>query len=85
MSNQNNNENNEDERAIIALGNIFKIFALIATLFVIALLIYIAFNSEKSAESMLHYALSIPHSSLKLSFSEHIEEDLRVFSLVRFF
>lgn len=56
MSNQNNNE---DERAIIALGMVFKIFALIATIFIIALLIYISFHSEKSAESIIHYALML--------------------------
>ena len=42
----NNQNQNEDEKAIIALGNIFKIFALIATVLTIALLIYIAFHAE---------------------------------------
>ncbi len=42
----NNQNQNEDEKAIIALGNIFKVFALIATVLTIAFLIYIAFHAE---------------------------------------
>lgn len=41
-----NKNQNEDEKAIIALGKIFKVFALIATVFTIAFLIYIAFNAN---------------------------------------
>ena len=42
-----NNQNyNEDEKAIIALGNVFKIFALIATVLTITFLVYIAFNAK---------------------------------------
>ena len=43
MSNQNNNE---DEKAIIALGKIFKIFALIAVILIIALFVYLFSNAE---------------------------------------
>ena len=62
MSNQNNND---DEKAIIALGIFFKIFALIATIFIIVFLIYITLHSEKSAESIIQYAFILAWS-LKL-------------------
>ena len=49
-----NNQNyNEDEKAIIALGNVFKIFALIATVLTIAFLIYIAFNAKPQVSFQL--------------------------------
>ena len=78
-----NKKNNDAEKAIIQLGKIFKIFAVVAVLLIIALCIYLASNSNLGTKED---RLGI--SNLKkysLAFSEHIEEDLRVFRLVRLF
>jgi len=38
--------NNDTEKAIITLGKIFKVFALIATVLIIALIVYLFSNAE---------------------------------------
>jgi len=43
MDNQNKNDT---DKAIIKLGNIFKVFALIATILIIALAVYLFSNAE---------------------------------------
>lgn len=50
MDNQNNND---AEKAIIKLGKIFKIFALVVTVLIIALCIYLALNAEPKQAAAL--------------------------------
>ena len=49
MDNQNKNDT---DKAIIKLGNIFKIFALIATIVIIALAVYLFSNAEPKQSSL---------------------------------
>lgn len=49
MDNQNKNDT---DKAIIKLGNIFKIFALIATILIIALAVYLFSNAEPRQSSL---------------------------------
>ncbi|MBQ9486762.1 MAG: hypothetical protein IJU91_03030 [Selenomonadaceae bacterium] len=65
MDNQNKNDT---DKAIIKLGNIFKVFALIVTILIIALAVYLASNAEPKFSSntfeINHYALRTTHYAL---------------------
>lgn len=50
MDNQNKNDT---DKAIIKLGNIFKVFALIVTILIIALAVYLFSNAEPRQSSVL--------------------------------
>ncbi len=60
MDNQNKNET---DKAIIKLGNIFKIFALIVTILIIALVVYLYLNAEPPHQAANQPLVNISNST----------------------
>ena len=46
------NKQNDTEKAIITLGKVFKVFALIVTILIIALVVYLFSNAEPRQASI---------------------------------
>ncbi len=60
MDNQNKNDT---DKAIIKLGNIFKVFALIVTILIIALAVYLFSNAEPPRQAANQPLVNISNST----------------------
>ena len=67
------NKQNDTEKAIITLGKFFKVFALIVTILIIALIVYLMSHADPKVSHKIfenyHYALRITPYAFIISLS----------------
>ena len=57
------NKQNDTEKAIITLGKVFKVFALIVTILIIALVVYLFSNAEPPRQASIQPFVNISNKT----------------------